>query len=397
MKNKSKIYLFLIYLAFLVCLLPVAIFTYKHPEYNWDMLGYMALVVRMDQTHNMEEVHNITYYNARQIIPADKYKKLIDTPSFRKKFAADPSEFKKLLPIYVVKPLYVWVCYLFYKSGFSLPAATVMPSIISYLIIGLFLFYWFNKYLKSSIAFVGGLLVMFSIFTVAIAGLSTPDCLAALFLLIASYFILEKRNLALMFLFFLLSIFTRVDSIITCFFIISFLAFIEKWRRITKTQYFLMLVILAITYICIILPVRQFGWSIFYYSQYARHIDFSRDFDHNISLSSYLALVYSKLITALVSSHFIFFLFLGLLIIGNTGISFRKFTFDQSFLVLLASVIFFRFLLLPDLSDRFYFGFYLIVIILFVRKFSSPVQHTNNENAHRNDSKKMDQVIAKIN
>src|SRR6266404_3077880 len=234
MKYKGKIYSFLIYLAFLVCLLPVALFTYKHPEYNWDMLGYMALVVRMDQTRNIDEMHEITYYNARQIIPADKYRRLIDTPSFRKKFASDPSEFEKLLPIYVVKPLYVWICYLFYKSGFSLPAATVMPSIISYLIIGLFLFYWLNKYFRSSIAFLGSFLIMFSIFTVAIAGLSTPDCLSALFLFIASYFILEKRNLALMFSFFLLSIFTRVDNIITCFFIISFLMFIPKWRRISK-------------------------------------------------------------------------------------------------------------------------------------------------------------------
>ena len=373
MKFKNRVFLCLIYLAFLFCLLPVAVFTYKHPAYNFDMLGYMALVVRMDQTHNMDEVHTITYNNARKIVPVEEYEKLTNIPSFRKKFATNPSQFKKLLPVYIVKPFYVWVSYLFYKSGFSLTAATVMPSIISYLIIGLFLLYWFKKYLKSAIAFLAGLLIMFSIFTVAIAGLSTPDCLSALFLFLAAYFILEKPNLALMFLFFLLSIFTRIDNIITCFFIISFLSLSPKWKRIKRMQYFLMLVILAIAYISIILPVRQFGWNIFYYSQYARQIDFSRDFDEAVSLSSYLTFVYSKLVTALVSSHFTFFLFLGLLIIGIPRISFRKFTFDQSFLLLLASIIFFRFLLLPDLSDRFYFGFYLIIIILLVRRFSTQI------------------------
>jgi hypothetical protein len=379
MKFKSKFFSCLIYLAFLLCLIPVAFFTYKHPAYNFDMLGYMAHVIRLDQAADIDEVHRITYSHARQTIPAEEYIKLTSIPSFREKFATDPSQFKKLLPIYVVKPLYIWMSWLFYKAGFSLPAATVMPSIISYLIIGLFLLYWLKKHLKPGIAFLGGLLIMFSVFTVGVAGLSTPDCLSALFLFLSAYFILEKRNLALMFFFFLLSIFTRVDNIITCFFIISFLTFSEKWKRINKTRYFLMLAILAIAYVCIIFPVTQFGWSIFYYSQYAKHIDFSKDFEQSVSLSSYLTLVHSKLVTALVSTHFTFFLFLGLLIIGNAGISFRKFTFDQSFLLLLVFVIFFRFLLLPDLSDRFYIGFYLVIIMLLVRKFSTRISIINNE------------------
>jgi hypothetical protein len=371
MKCKGRFYLVLGYLAFLICLLPVAYFTYKHPAYNFDMLGYMALVIRMDQTHDINEVHATTYQKAREIVPADEYKKLTETPSFRKKFAADPSEFEKILPIYSVKPLYVGMCWLFYKCGFSLPAATVIPSIIAYLIIALFLFFWLKKYLPAVVAFLSGLLIMFSMFTVAIAGHSTPDCLSALFLFIGVYFILEKPNLILMFIFFLLSIFTRVDNVITCFFILSFLAFNPKWRMIDKPRYFLMLAILAIAYICAILPVRQFGWSVLYYSQYARHIDFSRDFDQAISLSAYLSLVFSKLVTALVSTQFTFFMFLCLLILSNSFYFRGKFTFDQSFLLLLLFVIFFRFLLLPDLSDRFYFGFYLIFIILLLRKFSN--------------------------
>ena len=48
MRFKNRLFSFLSYLAFLLCLLPVAIFTYKHPAYNFDMLGYMALVIRMD-------------------------------------------------------------------------------------------------------------------------------------------------------------------------------------------------------------------------------------------------------------------------------------------------------------------------------------------------------------
>lgn len=378
MKPKSNFFLFATYLIFLGCLLPVAYFTYKHPAYNFDMLGYAALVVRMDQTHKIDEVHAITYNNVRETIPAEEYNKLTNIPAFRKKFATDPYQFEKLLPIYTVKPLYIWVSYLFYKAGFSLVAATVAPSILSYIIIGLFLLYWFRRHLRPVTAFLAAFLVMFSGFTVAIAGHSTPDCLSALFFVIAFYFVLERPNVLLMFLFFLLSILTRVDNVIICFFVISFFTFSKQWKRIGLRHYFLMSAILAIAYIAIVSRVTEFGWNLFYYSRYSRQIDFSRDFNQPVSFSSYLSLVHAKLVTALVSSQFTFFLLLGVLLIGNPVKSLKRLTLDQSVLLLLAAVTLVRFVLLPDLSDRFYFGFYLVIIILLIRKFSTRVSIQDN-------------------
>jgi len=376
MRFKNRLFSFLPYLAFFLCLLPAAVFTFKHPAYNFDMLGYMALIIRLD-VHDLDEVHAITYEKARQDVPAEAYKKLTEALPVRRKMADDPLQFERILPIYSVKPLYIGLCWLFYKWNFSLAISTVLPSIISYLVIGVFLFFWLRKYLQTVIAFLSALLVMYSMFMVAIAGHSTPDCLSALLLLMATYFILEKQNPVLMFLFFLLSIFARVDNAIACFFIVSFLTFSRKWRIIDRRRYFYMIAILGIVYLCAIFPVTQFGWSIFYYSQYARHIDFSRDFDQAITFSSYVALVYSKLVTAMVSTEFTFFMFLCLLILGNPS-SWRKLTFDQAFLLLLLSVILFRFLLLPDLSDRFYLGFYLVFIILLVRKLQPQILAPRN-------------------
>ena len=368
MKLKRRFLLFIVYPAFLSCLLPAAIYIYKHPAYNFDMLGYLAPVLRMDQKNSIEEIHNETYLIARQNLPVDEYKRLTEAPTFRKKFESNPAEFNKILPNYIVKPLYLWSCWLFYKSGVPLPTATVLPSIISYLIIGLFLFYWFAKHLPILIAFPGALLIMLSTFVTAIARLSTPDLLSALFLLAAFYFILERRNLALMLLFFLLSVFARVDNIITCFFITSFLSFSKKWKSISIKEYLLIIITLATAYVFIVLPVRQFGWTISYYSQYAKHIDYSGDFDQPVSVLSHLALSYSKLVTAFVSTHFTLFAFIGLLVLINKKISLGNFSFDQSFLLVLIFVGLFKFLLLPDLSDRFYIGFYLTIIIFTDKK-----------------------------
>ena len=376
MKFKNRLFSFLSYLTFLFFLLPVAFFTYKHPAYNFDMLGYMALVIGIN-THDLKEVHATTYEKAKQCIPADEYRRLTESPPFRKRMANDPLQFERILPIYSVKPLYIGMCWLFYQWGFSLVASTVIPSIISYLLMGVFLFSWLKRYLQPLTAFLSGLLIMHSMFAVAIAGHSTPDCLSALFLFVSFYFILERRNVTLMFLFFLLSIFTRADNVITCFFIISFLTFSRKWKMIDRKQFFLMTVILGVAYVCAIFPVTRFGWSIFYYPQYAKHIDFSRDFDQAITFSSYIALMYSKLVTAMVSTQFTFFMFLCLLIFGNPFSSWKKLTFDQSLLLLLLGIIFFRFLLLPDLSDRFYLGFYLVFIILLVRKLQPQILSSN--------------------
>lgn len=370
LNNKTKILSALIYVAFLLCLLPIGIFSFRQPACNWDMLGYMALIVKMDGVKDIQKIHEITFSNAKENIPLNKYQKLVEEQPHRVKFASDPFYFEKILPIHVVKPLYVRSAFLFYKMGFTLPLATVMPSIIAYLFIGVFLFYWLAKYLKTGIAFLGGIFISYSLFTINVARLSTPDCLSALFLFIAFYFILEKKNVVVMFLFLLFSVFTRLDNIITAFLILTILTLFPKLKLINNKQYYLMVLILIISWVLIVLPVRQFGWNIFYYPEYARHIDFSRDFDQPVSVSGYFEMMYSNLITTVVSYHFIFFMFLALLIVAHPAVPFRKFSFDKLFLLGLTGIIFLRFLLLPDLSDRFYFWFYLVIIIMLVKKIS---------------------------
>src|SRR4030095_7830598 len=123
MKLKRRFFLSLIYFAFLCCILPAAIYIYKNPAYNFDMLGYMALIVKMDKPHTIGEIHDITYSTTRQTIPTDDYKKLTETSLYRKRFESDSSEFRKVLPNYIVKPFYIWFCWLFYKGGSSLPMA----------------------------------------------------------------------------------------------------------------------------------------------------------------------------------------------------------------------------------------------------------------------------------
>jgi len=198
----------LVYIVYFLCLLPVAIFAFKRPYYNWDMLPYMALALKMDHADS-NMVHKMTFSIAKADIPTVDYGYLT-SGEYRKKMADSTADFYSQLPFYVVKPFYIWMVYLFYKLGFSLPLSTVLPSILSYLLIGLILLSWLKKYLSTSFAFPAALLIMYSVFMVSMARLSTPDALSSLLLFSAMYLIIEMGSLTGIFLLMWLSILRQV-------------------------------------------------------------------------------------------------------------------------------------------------------------------------------------------
>src|ERR1700722_1366719 len=158
-------------------LLVAAFYSFKKPEYNWDMLPYMALVLKADNA-DIKTVHDLIYQKAKQNLPSLTYQNLAGANDYRKKMSEDALAFNNQLPFYVVKPLYVWVVYMFYKSGFSLTASTILPSIFAFLLCGILLYYWLKKYIGEVYASGMSLFVMLSPPILSTARLSTPDLLS---------------------------------------------------------------------------------------------------------------------------------------------------------------------------------------------------------------------------
>lgn len=367
--NPGKFVKIVLIVIYCYCLFLIGLFAYRHPHYNWDMLGYMALVIQEDHS-DISQVHEITYKTAKENIPATDYEHLVGSER-RKNLSENRETFFKTLPFYAVKPMYIKMVSLFHKAGFSLPISTVLPSIIFYLMIGLLLFYWLLKYLKIIWAFAASLFIMLSSFMVFMPRLSSPDCLSAFLLLSAFYFIIEKPSIKWVFFFLFLSVFARLDNIVPCFFILSFLFFTKKWQEKIKLKYYLlMLIILTACYFGIIaVTMRPFDWDVFYYPTYALHMNLSHSFNSSFSLKEYVALVFSQVTTAIVFYNFLFFMFFLLLII-SPSIKYRNFTLEQAFSILLLLIILFRFILYPDLSDRFNIAYYLCFLIIFVKKYT---------------------------
>ncbi len=360
------------------CLLPACIFAFRRPAYNWDMLAYMAIVLKAGHPGwDVNRIHERTYQIAKQKVPATEYGYLIQS-AYQERMAKDPSAFYAQLPFYAVKPLYLAMIYMLYKAGIGLPVATLLPSILAYFCMGLLLFHWLGRYLKLLLALISSLLIMYATFMILLARISTPDAVSSLWLLAAFYFILEKPSTAFMFLFFLLSVFTRLDNIVTCFIILSFLFFVRKWKKqIFLRQYVLMMLALIISYFAITLvTVRPFGWNILYYPAFVHYFNLSYAFHPLFSLKAYLALLYSHAITTIVFHHFTLFAFLALVVsIPISRHPLPKIGFDQWFCMLLIFIILIRFILYPNIDDRFYISFYVCILILLVKKFDTSHSH----------------------
>src|SRR5579859_2496626 len=132
----------LIFIAYLTLIFLLALYAFKRPQYNWDMLPYMAVAIGY-QDNNPDFVHDTIYDIARHQLPAPAYNQLIDGGlEYRRKMTANAGEFHRQMPFYTVKPLYTWLVYFIYKLGVPLIQATILPSLIGYLLIGALLILW---------------------------------------------------------------------------------------------------------------------------------------------------------------------------------------------------------------------------------------------------------------
>lgn len=359
---------------FLCVILVAAAMAFRRPAYNWDILPYMAVVVReASPAVNMATIHRLTYGEAKREIPAPAYAQLTgnSTGSYRKKMAADAAAFYRQLPFYLVKPLYTAAALGFYKTGFSLPVSTVLPSLLGYILTAVLLFYWISRYLSGAVAVIASLLLMLSPPLLDMARSSGPDALSAFLLFAALYFILEKRSFIVAFLWLLLALLSRIDNILICILLFSFLFFRKKeGGRLPLWAYPVLLLPFAAVYILVCYPVVSFGWNILYYPSFISHLNAAHDLDATPSFGAYLALARGHLEQGLFHSHLVlFFLTAGLILMKKGRKDIRQLDEHRILILLLAAVIVIRFILYPDISDRFYIFFYLSAAILLIKSF----------------------------
>ena len=374
MKKNFKYWTFYVYAALMLL---ISIYSFKKAEYNWDMLPYMAVILQHDGNNDIEKIHSQVYTIAKHSVSEQVFSKLIDPGSpYRKSVFTNPAAFSQQLPFYVVKPLYTRLCYLFYKCGLSLPKATAFPSAISFFLISLLVYSWIGKYLPQITGFIFSILLMLSPFMLAAAKLSTPDLFSALLLVAGIYSYVEMRSHDLPALFLLLAIFARLDNVIPVVLISSAIFYIEN-RNIPARKYILFSIAVIASYFFVSWQASRFGWGVFYYPDFATHLNPYYDIQKPFSLPGYLSLVKSQLMTGFYYSSLAIFVFLGCLLPWFSKMNAKNISVETFLSIAFLATIIIRFILQPVIADRFYVAYYIVISVFVLKKYALVRAGTN--------------------
>ncbi|MDP4248734.1 MAG: hypothetical protein Q8918_01350 [Bacteroidota bacterium] len=370
--NPRRLAGIIILAAYFMIISGLLIRSFHKPEYNWDMLAYIAVV--LSRTHkDIGEIHRDTYAAVRDQIPSASFQQLVNPANnYRINVYRNDTAFYQQLPFYVVKPLYTTLVYLGYRSGFSLPASTVLPSVLACLFIAGLLLIWFSRYLSLFYAAAAALLLMLSAPLLTVSGLSTPDALSAFLLLCVFYFIIEKPMLVPVIFFMTAAILTRLDNIIACVLIVFLMAIAKEPPFKIRVSGFLGLFFwLSAVYFMVSRAAGAFGFGILYYPSFLSYLNMAHQFHSVFSWSAYLQVFRSDAVSGFYHSAIALFGFLALLLFyRNRSGPLRSLSFYSLLPVLLCGIIGLRFILDPDISDRFYIPYYLFIAVLWVKSFT---------------------------
>lgn len=226
-RKKNKIISMIIFLIVSIGLLLIKGFS---PQYNWDMLGYTAIMYQWDG-NSPEEVHEKTYNLVRESVPDEAYKNLTDIAQYQRSNAEDYEIFDSQLPFYKIRPLYNAVNYLAFKSGIPFIPFTYWFAIVCYLAQFLILIYWLNRIIRPYASLILSLILFGVLYYTKVMFFSTPDSFAGLLMFGAIFLTVHKENLfpALILLF--LAQLARNDVIVYSIIFIAVYLYLFKIRR----------------------------------------------------------------------------------------------------------------------------------------------------------------------
>jgi hypothetical protein len=357
----NNIFKNIIVVAYLFSLVLTGIDAYKHPAYNGDIYSYSKIVLSIDHGYTNQTLA-IRDSILEKEIPAERFKVLTKNRDNGKIASRD---INKGVSFAVIKPLYIGVAYAAYKSGMQLTKATVLPSMLAYIAMGILLIFWLLRYLSILPAFIISFVAVKWKIIVKIAAMSSPDALSCFFLFWSLYYLIEQKSFWHFYSILILSVLTRIDNGMFGVFIIILLLFIkDNSLRISFKTSLVALVGLLGTYIIMMYVASFYGRNMLFFSSYFedQHVGSERMFEPNV----YIETLKSTVDEAINKTKGLKFLALGiLLLVYKKG----KWTIDQWVAAIFVLLFIIRTLLFPHTTDRFYIGFYFVFVILFVRVY----------------------------
>ena len=338
-------------------------YTFKHSEFDLDILFYSACAMEEQYTDKFE-LHKSIYQKAFIELGAKKYLAYTDSANrIRNNYFKNPTRFFEMLPFYKVKTLYVYILKQGFRWGYSPFIFSVYINIFCYLIVSLLLL----DILRRKLGFMRGALISYLIllspaFTSTLIS-NTPDLLSASLLLSAIYCLL-RNPLPLAYvslMFFILLILTRTENILFVM-IFSACAVINKVKNLPP-YYLILLVILCLSvYFMNSNSIGFSSWKNLYKLTNLPPEDIISPLGE-LTIKEYF-LGFRRIPNNIFYCDVSLIVLFSLVSIINTIQSKKS---ELIYLIVWSNLLFLitRILLLPDITNRYFCGSFLVSVICF--------------------------------
>ncbi|MEZ0225406.1 MAG: hypothetical protein ACAH83_12695 [Alphaproteobacteria bacterium] len=334
----------------------------SHPVRNWDMMGYIACIVS-DGTDDPKIIHERMLAEIKPVVWPELYTEY----SEKNRLSADAGNFYRQIPFYRIKPLYVWAVRAVHAMGAGLAASTWLVSTFSFVVLSAALAWWRpdaanrGAWLLSLCA----LLLLGYLPLGTFAGYSTPDPLSLMFFTLAFMLWARRRSLAGYAVCNLLCVLTRPDALIqTIILTLYFMLFSAKDLRMKPSTATIAAGTACAGFIAVQLATSAPGWiTLFVRGFIDDNFDFTAGEAH-LTIGQYFSAIFAGLKRELINPRFIFFVLLSAGALAEAYRRRKTARLEWVWLIMAGWTAFgARLLLFPATDERYFYGYYLLMII----------------------------------
>jgi len=335
----------------------------KNSYYDLDIVMYGACA--MEQKGDSPAiVHARAYEMVKHDLGEDKFNLLTSSKNYyRSEIFKSPDNFYSQLPFYRIKPLYNALLSTAHKMGYSPILFSTWLNLACYVMIAFILLFSLIHYIGFYKGYFSTLCFVLTPMVLDTAKNNTPDLLAALFFMSSVLLFMShshfKRNVAI--LLFTALIFVRPENVLFIA-VLCPICFYFKFENYSTKYLVTLFVIGIISYVTVVLKFESYSWATLYKHSFSGYIPNLENFNSTLSVEEYIK-GFKIIPRSIFFSDFFLLMFLLIFPLG-----YLKRT-NSIYIVVVISIlanILLRIILFPDLSIRFYTGYFLTASILFV-------------------------------
>ncbi len=346
------------------------------PQFNWDMLAYMALALEWELDDPVE-IHERTYAAARAELPPLAFQSLL-LPGVMLERSRDAQAFHEHIAFFRARVLYTGLVSALHRTGVPLAKATHVVSLGAWTLLALLALVWTSRHLPFWAAVFVSLGLAHAPPLLNTASYSTPDALATCVTAAAIYAVLERRSWVAGAVLCLLALSARTETIV---FLVLWTAATVALDRENRPPWKALAPFLAASlalYLGLASFSGEYGWWPIFQVSFVEKTLHPSELQKTVDLGVYLRVLAQQLAEIPGNGYFetersvvgstLFFVYAGLAIAGIAIAERFERSGDRralrghvALLVALLGTSLVRFAIFPKLWDRYLAVFYAVV------------------------------------